>query len=452
VTLAATMGLLATARGVEFAGGTGEPNDPYQVTTPAQLLAIGTRQDLRQKSYILVNTIDLSGAVVTGSAIPSQFKGVLDGNGYTIENLGKKGNGCLGLFFQIGVGAEVRNLGILNARINGAGALAMLNHGCVQNCYSTGTVTYTSSASGGLIGANMGTMTDCYSAADVSGHRSVGGLVGGNSGVLSRCYSTGDVIGDVNMAGGLAGTNGGEISSCYSTSRVSCPSRAGGLVGVNARVMSDSHCTGQVLADANDIGGLVGFNSGEISRCYSTSPVTGAMYVGGLAGTNTGQIVSCYADANVVSEGAYVGGLVGDNWGGSIRSCYSTGVLAAADHLGGLVGRSDSETGIAISYSVARLTAPGGSVSAGGLVGEGSAENCYFLDPADGGGPDNGIGVPLTDAEMKQQASFVGWDFSGTADDGEADLWFMPENAYPILIWQADTTDPNDNAPMPDGA
>ncbi|MEN6336410.1 MAG: GLUG motif-containing protein [Phycisphaerales bacterium] len=425
VTLAATMGLLATARGVEFAGGTGEPNDPYQVATPAQLLAIGTRQDLRQKSYILVNTIDLSGAVVTGSAIPSQFKGVLDGNGYTIENLGKKGNGCLGLFFQIGAGAEVKNLGILNARINGGGALAMLNQGSVQNCYS---------------------------AVDVSGRRSVGGLVGGNSGVLSRCYSTGDVIGDVNMAGGLAGTNGGEISSCYSTSRVSCPSRAGGLVGVNARVMSDSHCTGQVLADANDIGGLVGFNSGEISRCYSTSPVTGAMYVGGLAGTNTGQIVSCYADANVVSEGAYVGGLVGDNWGGSIRSCYSTGVLAAADYLGGLVGRSDSETGIAISYSVARLTAPGGSVSAGGLVGEGIAENCYFLDPADGGGPDNGVGVPLTDAEMKQQASFVGWDFSGTADDGEADLWFMPENAYPILIWQAEVTDPNDNAAVSDGA
>ncbi|MEN6334289.1 MAG: GLUG motif-containing protein, partial [Phycisphaerales bacterium] len=145
-------------------------------------------------------------------------------------------------------------------------------------------------------------------------------------------------------------------------------------------------------------------------------------------------------------------GLVGYNWGGSVASCYSTGTVTAPDYVGGLVGYSDGESSISTSYSVVRLTAPDESLYAGGLVGDGTADNSYFLAPPDGGGPDNGIGVPLTDGEMKQQASFAGWDFSGTADDGEADLWFMPENAYPILIWQADTTDPNDNAPMPDGA
>ena len=34
-----------SAWGIEFAGGTGEPNDPYQIATPAQLLAIGSDPD-----------------------------------------------------------------------------------------------------------------------------------------------------------------------------------------------------------------------------------------------------------------------------------------------------------------------------------------------------------------------------------------------------------------------
>ena len=41
---------------------------------------------------------------------------------------------------------------------------------------------------------------------------------------------------------------------------------------------------------------------------------------------------------------------------------------------------------------------------------------------------------------MKQQASFVGWDFWGTDVDGVSDVWFMPEDAYPVLAWQTEVT------------
>jgi hypothetical protein len=41
---------------------------------------------------------------------------------------------------------------------------------------------------------------------------------------------------------------------------------------------------------------------------------------------------------------------------------------------------------------------------------------------------------------MKQQASFTGWDFWGNSDDGSADLWFMPTDAYPVFPWQTDIT------------
>ena len=64
-----------------------------------------------------------------------------------------------------------------------------------------------------------------------------------------------------------------------------------------------------------------------------------------------------------------------------------------------------------------------------GLNGErGTISNCYFLDTA---GPDNGIGTPLTDSQMKQQASFVGWDFAGASANGTNSFWIIePDTVY----------------------
>ncbi|MBN2269325.1 MAG: hypothetical protein JXN61_01850, partial [Sedimentisphaerales bacterium] len=83
-----------------------------------------------------------------------------------------------------------------------------------------------------------------------------------------------------------------------------------------------------------------------------------------------------------------------------------------------------------------------GSVSAddhaGGLVGSndwyGSISRAYFLHSDDGGGPNNGCGIPLTDIQMRQQGSFVGWDFVGESVDGTSEIWQMPVGVgYPIL-------------------
>jgi len=127
-----------------------------------------------------------------------------------------------------------------------------------------------------------------------------------------------------------------------------------------------------------------------------------------------------------------------------VSSCYSMGCVTGEDHVGGLVGYNEGR--IATSYSVA--TVVGYGRNDGGLVGRASAiashpnsiEDCYFLDPIDGGGADNDIGTPLTSVEMKEQASFVGLDFWGTDLDGDSDVWFMPADAYPVLAWQTDLT------------
>lgn len=381
--------LCPAVRGAGFAGGTGEPNDPYQIATAAQLLSIGSSPDLLKKHYLLTADIDLAGKSLSESVL-SSFRGVFDGHSHTIRNLRIEGGHRQGLFGTIEQTGEVRNLGIVDAYIKGGiqGALASRNEGRVLNCYSSGTVTGGRGWEGGLVGENLGTIADSYSTATVADGGWAGGLVGANSGTLSRCHSSGDVSG-TGAIGGLVGMNGGgRIDSSYCVAKVTrqgLGADAGGLVGFHGGTVSSSYANATVTGGFLNTGGLAGWGGGSISCCYSMGSVAGINGVGGLAGAAPDdQIASCYAIATVEGEGMGIGGLVG----------------------------------------------PSGF----------KVQSSYFLAPADGGGPDNGVGTSLTSAEMKQRASFKGWDFWGTDADGAADPWFMPPNAYPILAWQTPAT------------
>jgi hypothetical protein len=395
------------ARSGLFAGGTGEPNDPYQIATAAQLIVMGSDPNLLKKHYVLTASIDLGGTPRSTPVI-FFFRGTFDGDGHAIRNLNIDGSG---LFLFIESGAEVRNLGVVNVQVrdlSDAGALASENWGRVVNCYSTGAVVGAGNGAGGLLGLNLGTVANSYSTASVGGGHFTGGLVGQNVGVVSDCYSTGEVSG-MAWVGGLVGNNMGEIAW--------------------------SHCISTVTGLLFQIGGLVGDNGGKITYCYAEATVTGQYDdVGGLVGANGGSISSCYWTGNVTGQGR-VGGLAGSN-DGVVSCCYSAGRVTGQERAGGLVGAN--EGAIAASYSVAAVDCWGWYV--GGLAGTGPAKDCYFLAPEDGGGPDNGVGTPLSDAEMRRQASFAGWDFWGTTADGAADSWFMPANAYPVLPWQTEIT------------
>jgi hypothetical protein len=406
----------SAAAAVEFAGGTGEPNDPYQIATVEQLLSVDSSEDLLDKHYVLVSSLDLSGLVLTEPVI-STFNGSFNGDGYTLRNLRIEGEGEAGLFDTIWIGAEVRNLGVVNVQILGgsrSGGLASANLGRVINCYSTGAVIGAAAesredVSGRPIG-RIGPPGDPTTA-------SIGGLLGHNNtdALVADSYSTASVIGGT-FVGGLVGQNGGDVSGCYATGEVTGVTQVGGLVGMHF--------------------------IGEITASYSLASVAGQDRVGGLVGTSfsRGRITSCYSDATVVGLGECVGGLAGQNHG-RISSCYASGSATGVECVGGLAGEN-SDTIIAC-YAIAAVTGQGQRV--GGLVGTDwdlhPVTDSYFLDPANGGGPNNEKGVPLTDAQMRRQASFIGFDFWGTDEDGKHDLWFMPQDAYPILAWQAGADD-----------
>ena len=151
----------------------------------------------------------------------ASFSGTFDGNGHVIANLYVDDDRNLGdyagLFWWIGHGGVVRNLGLVGVDITVdviAGGLAGYNEGRINGSYVTGSVT--SSGGGGLVGENGGTIIASYATGSVNGNWSAGGLVGWNRGAISTSYATGSVTGN-NATGGLVGNNttGGTITASY---------------------------------------------------------------------------------------------------------------------------------------------------------------------------------------------------------------------------------------------
>jgi prepilin-type N-terminal cleavage/methylation domain-containing protein len=211
---------------------------------------------------------------------------------------------------------------------------------------------------------------------DVTGNSRIGGLVGYNNGTITNCYATGSVSGNKDRIGGLVGwNNGGTLTNCYATGEVRGGDYTGGLVGSNDySSITSCYATGEVTGNYGT-GGLVGYNYDSITNSYATGSVSGNSCLGGLVGRNDGALTNCYATGNV--SGSYTGGLVGSNTYGTVTNSYY-----------------NSET-----------TGQSGT----------------------------GKGSPLTTAQMKQQGSFIGWDFVET--------WLI-DNSYPYL-------QPNEQIPHP---
>ena len=414
------LGCCVPSWAAEFAGGTGEPNDPYQIATAEQLIGISSDRTLFDRHFVLVEDIDLDpglpgrkvfeGPVIewivprTRAGQDSLFHGSFDGGGHAIRNcvIFKTGSGTLaGLFGQITEEGVVRDLHLENMVIieqSGSGSsnyycgtLAAVNYGTVIDCSATGTIT--TYQAGGLIGRNAGIVAQCRADCNVFGSN-VSGLIAANdaTGRVVLCESAGIVYGD-HQAGGLVATNRGTIQYCA----------VGGYVY------------------GSQAGGLVGENRGWVRESFTTATMVGGQPTGGIAFSNYETVVNCYVTGLMSS---YSDGLVVVNQG-TIQSSYSTTASQIRPARG--TSRRSLSSDLAISSSAS-----------------GTVRYVYYLDPAKPQGqadsPDSGYGVPLSPEEMKQQASFVGFDFHGDANDGPAGHWFMPPDAYPVLTWQTEIT------------
>ncbi len=383
----------------KYSGGSGTADDPYQITTAADLITVGANLKDYDKHFILTADIDLDPnlpdrPVFDKAPIASDvddakrrfqgtaFTGLFEGSGHTIRHLTIAGAGYLGLFGQLGAGARVKNLELVDVNVSGSedyvGGLAGHNEGHVVWCSCSGTVRGRNSV-GGLIGANRGDVMQIHSCGTCAGERQVGGLLGANWGKAIWCHSSGTVRGQA-AVGGLAGYNSGVVMHCYS---------AGPTDGTDS------------------VGGLVGDSYGDIDRCYSRSTLSGITGAGGLVGTTGGTVRDCYATGTVTAGDGSVGGLVGINWG-TIATSYSAGMVGGTGDVGGLVGCSP-----------------------------GTVTRCFW-DIQRSGQAGSSAGTGLTTTQMQTAATFLsaGWDFTGEAANGIEDWWTIKGLDYPKLVRQ----------------
>ncbi|MBN1509450.1 MAG: hypothetical protein JW955_21565 [Sedimentisphaerales bacterium] len=291
------LGLCIPARAVQFAGGTGEPNDPYQIATAEDLRAV-SRLDW-SAHYRLMCDINLSGMLWATAPIP-MFQGVFDGAGFTISNLHVQGGDHLGLFGVIDKEAVVMRVSLESADIRGsqgswhAGLLVGDNRGMLFDCRASGQITgdlYCQYV-GGLAGSNSGSIWCCSSDGDVTvgdNGRAIGGLVGGNDARILDCCTTCNIIGgmDSNEVGGLAGSYLFHLTRNTGDNVI--------IVGADPHEISFSYAAGRVSCGpgSNRVGGLVGFRErGPVCQCFWDLETTGLADSSGGSGLTITQMRS----------------------------------------------------------------------------------------------------------------------------------------------------------------
>lgn len=180
----------------------------------------------------------------------------------------------------------------------------------------------------------------------------------------------------------------------------------------------------------------------------SKKGITGGSRVGGICGRlSYGNIENCMVTGDISGD-TYVGGVVGYSDYSSISQCASSGnIIATNAEVGGILGGCYYKScSIENCYSIANVKAEGSyNLDAYGIGG--SAENCYFAGTISGADINyvypigsyntnsyydsektkiSGKQGALTTKEMKQQASFQGWDFDK--------IWTIQEGVdYPKL-------------------
>jgi hypothetical protein len=149
----------------------------------------------------------------------------------------------------------------------------------------------------------------------------------------------------------------------------------------------------------------------------SSNQVTGYAKIGGLAGYNSsiGVVSQSYAISNVStnfnSAGASVGGLIGYN-AGNVTDCYARGAVSglASSGIAGLIASNISPAVVSNSYAASTIT---GNLGAGLIYSASIVPSNSFCDTTVAG-KGCGFGTGAATAAMKTETTFTnaGWDFA----------------------------------------
>ena len=418
-----------------FAGGSGTADDPYLIETKEHLNNV--RNDLGAH-YKLIADIIFTDAdfaiggkyynsgnawIPIGASTAAPFTGIFDGNGKSIKALRVKATTSEIIYaglFGCCSGGRISNLTMEGGSIEVNGSTKV---------YAGGICAYSSNTY--FIGCNNTNNLVVIVHAESTGvepYSYVGGI-SGYGGNCENCENSGNITTEVKVynddydfayCGGIVGGYSGAISNCANYGSISATSM--------------STWTAACL----DVGGIVGSSSKTISCCKNFGDVScsannmTSAYAGGICGSFSGSLLEQSYNSGIV-EGPHAGGIAGSLRHGTISNCYNLSEIISSDYIGGIVGYITYNGEVNNCYNVGMLNGSDNSVRIGGITGymsSGISVNCYFIDTATSGtGRGSATTVKLSADEMRQNVSYVGYDF--------VNVWEFKEKnhyLYPTLI------------------
>lgn len=218
-----------------------------------------------------------------------------------------------------------------------------------------------------------------------------------------------------------------------------------------------------IVQGSNSVGGIVGESyqgAEDCKYCVNEGEVTGKNSVGGIIGARTSPqtgwkcVSSSYNTGNVFGE-ENVGGIIGEFGAATgvctIENCFNIGkITGTVNRIGGIAGSVGFNSPIKNCYNAGKISHPVNARYFGGIVGlytyYSTPSHSYYLDTTCERGASVEVGYaqsfPLTAEEMKQEESFLGFNFDlyWKLEDGDVmPQLVMPEHNHHAIIQVIDS-------------
>ena len=203
---------------------------------------------------------------------------------------------------------------------------------------------------------------------NVSGVANVGGIIGINHGVITggrddknnyykyQIYNNGTI-----QAGSYNATNG--------TITAFAGENIGGLLGNNSGTLTAGYNTGVVDAgQSRNVGGIAGTNSGTLDQVFNSVVTVTKTETGATDADGRKLYKYTYTDGGAISGASNVGGIVGSN-AGTLSNAYSTTAVAGASNVANIVGSNAGDVSNVYGYEVNSNT----------NVNDGTVTNSYII-------------------------------------------------------------------------
>ena len=237
--------------------------------------------------------------------------------------------------------------------------------------------------------------------------------------------------------GGFAGRlKNVKVYNCYAT----------GDMGKFGDFDPDSGSGVKIDEDAVMAGFVGWIQDSIVEDSYATGDIYGSTYSAGFASaTMNSKISRCYATGDInskISTTSWIGGFIG--WtiaGNHIQDSYAISNVKSGHESGNFIGFESGTTKLHNVYGAGKVTIKDGnkkSAFIGNCIGNPNIINAFYnitgnetLVPI-GGSVNDSLKAKTTD-ELKQIATFTGWDIS-EAGSGQNTIWLIEEGiTYPYL-------------------